>query len=394
MRRLKDFIQLIVARWRAAPKLVTLTVINLAVAMCILDVFANAGLNINTYINQTFLSAESMREVLVTSKTAGDLTPQSQLLADPTVSTWRGICAADVPVSDVQGTANQGEPPTVTIMDASDMVFPGQDLGGGPEFSKVTTSSDWRGGVVISQTYLTKFNGADPLGRIVSFTYQSVAYRLPITAVIAFTAEAGYDTTYQADMYVLAQNLKTPPTRYAMVDVQIKQLNMVRTFVNRPDLQGLLVLSNLDDVEQSLAMSRAIAFILLLIGLALLCLTAVGLVNSLTFLQEQDVRHVALLQLLGFSSRSLTLMTLLESALMGVLGYIVGGGAFLGLMGIAQLANPGHLGTVSTAILANVNITLVWASLVASVVVVMVCKLLAARRVGRFDFLPLLKAER
>lgn len=94
---------------------------------------------------------------------------------------------------------------------------------------------------------------------------------------------------------------------------------------------GLLASSLSDVVEQANQIFRVIQIILMLFGIVALVVSAIGMFNTMTITLLERTEEIGIMKSIGASDGSISLMFIMESAIMGFLGGV--GGVILGIVG-------------------------------------------------------------
>lgn len=95
--------------------------------------------------------------------------------------------------------------------------------------------------------------------------------------------------------------------------------------------QGLLVSSLSDTVDQANQIFRIIQIVLMLFGIIALAVSAIGMFNTMTIALLERTEEIGIMKSIGASDGSISLMFIMESAIMGFLGGL--GGVIIGLLG-------------------------------------------------------------
>lgn len=88
--------------------------------------------------------------------------------------------------------------------------------------------------------------------------------------------------------------------------------------------QGFSVSSISDTINQANKVFRAIQIILMVFGLVALIVSAIGMFNTMTIALLERTEEIGIMKSIGASRGSISLMFIVESALMGFLGSLVG----------------------------------------------------------------------
>lgn len=150
------------------------------------------------------------------------------------------------------------------------------------------------------------------------FTYDDGAVLLPLSKAQAFTATDGHASA----IIILNHNQKdAEKTAAALQSPGITSLSYLK--LNEVFLQTI---------------NSATGFYVILYGIVIL-VVAVIIANTLLMAVFERVREMGILAALGMKGRQIALMFLLEAALMGLVGVVLG--IMLGLAGVGYLATVG-----------------------------------------------------
>lgn len=119
--------------------------------------------------------------------------------------------------------------------------------------------------------------------------------------------------------------------RYNQVKVKCasnEKMNLVRDQILE---RGLLVSSLSDTVDQANQIFRIIQIILICFGVIALVVSAIGMFNTMTIALLERTGEIGIMKSIGASRTSISMMFIVESAVMGFFGGL--GGVFLGFVG-------------------------------------------------------------
>lgn len=119
--------------------------------------------------------------------------------------------------------------------------------------------------------------------------------------------------------------------RYNQVKVKCasnEKMNLVRDQILE---RGLLVSSLSDTVDQANQIFRIIQIILICFGVIALIVSAIGMFNTMTIALLERTGEIGIMKSIGASRTSISMMFIVESAVMGFFGGL--GGVFLGFVG-------------------------------------------------------------
>jgi len=388
-----DLFHMIFSKWKNSKKLIILTIANLSVGLCILMVFLNAGININKYIYDSFFSSERLRHIIIEQKVGSPIPISSDFLADNVVADVRIIYDSEVEAISIDDVDYSGTISLdITIMQAAGILFEGEYVGG-ELFEDTSSISKWDEGIILSERALIIFGDDSPLDKMVRFEYNGQDYTLPITAILCDSAEENYNVEYKSYMYVMSDNLGKLPTDVEQLDIRLDKIEKVEVFLNNYDFSRFEVDSNINEIKRILSLSNIVLLLLSITGILFVLFSAIGIINCLSYMHEINLKGICLLKIIGFCPKDIFLLNLFESFLLGLFGNIVSCFMFFGVTFLAKVAKIFDFEFINTESLLNINYNYIWCCLVVSIMIVIVCKIFASKRVTASNVLNLFKNE-
>lgn len=322
MRFLADLFQLIINRWKHDKVLVGLTVINISMGAVLLVIFMNAGVNINTYINKTFLDNERLRKVTVyyedgtflNSKEVKEIEEKNQS------AEIREIKDTNIKVQQVAGKKIETQELNLTLLHSEEILFSGDYMNQEP-FTKKDVK--WKSGIILSER-LIKYFGNEIIGQEVSFSYCGKQYNIPIVGVITSEAEENFDVSYKGEMYLSWDYLQERKTDTKILVAEIPTMEQVKPFVESIKGNSYEVMSDYLEAEKIHIISLIVQVVLIVVGILLAVLASIGMVNTLEALYDKAIRNIGMLRMIGFSRRKVIAMSLMENVFIGVIGGSIG----------------------------------------------------------------------
>lgn len=391
MKLIRDLIRIVFVRWANCKKLIVLTTFNLTIGLCTLMFFVNIGYNINSYVDSNFLTNERLQHVLIYSDKKMHIPENSGFLKDENVNAARLIYDSNVDIKTI-GEVDYSDKIyfDATIMDSPNILFEGEYMSDEAFLEK---EDNWKSGVILSERCLAIFDGVNPMGEEVCFSYNGRDYILPITGIITSKAEENYDYDYKSFMYIFSNNISSLPEGLEAVDLRIDELASMEKFINTYTSDSYRIISNLGDVERLLALSRSISLIFIITGILFVLFTSLGIINSLSSMQEKNMKNICLTKIIGFSNSILWTINLIESIMIGIISAIAAVLTFEILIFIMRYNNLFHFEFINIDSLLSCNSEIIVVCIVASIVIVIVCKSIVLKKVKKNNIMQILKGE-
>lgn len=129
-----------------------------------------------------------------------------------------------------------------------------------------------------------------------------------------------------------------PLSKYSQVKVRVANADVLEetraTFLD----QGFVVFALSDVVEQANKVFKALQIMLAAFGAAALLVSAIGMFNTMTIAFLERTQEIGIMRAIGASERDVFLIFIIESAIMGMLGGVVG--IMIGFI-LQQIVNAG-----------------------------------------------------
>jgi len=143
---------------------------------------------------------------------------------------------------------------------------------------------------------------------------------------------AGVIESDESTAYINADSLSNLNiARYSQLKVKCSSSDVMAVVRDKIVEQGLLVSALSDTVEQANQVFRVIQIILMLFGVIALVVSAIGMFNTMTIALLERTEEIGIMKSIGASNKGISLMFMMESAIMGFLGGI--GGTVMGVIG-------------------------------------------------------------
>ncbi|OGI23382.1 MAG: hypothetical protein A3E91_02400 [Candidatus Moranbacteria bacterium RIFCSPHIGHO2_12_FULL_40_10] len=197
--------------------------------------------------------------------------------------------------------------------------------------------------VIISSSISQVFGkSADELmGKEISFTFY-----IPKEENIESSLKSNFETFDPEKKYTIAgviesdenivyvnldslENMKIE--KYSQLKVKCENSVVMGQIRDKILAEGLLVSSLSDTVEQANQIFRVIQIILMLFGIIALVVSAIGMFNTMTIALLERTEEIGIMKSIGATDGAISVMFVMESAIMGFLGGL--GGVAIGLLG-------------------------------------------------------------
>ncbi|OGI16581.1 MAG: hypothetical protein A3J63_01895 [Candidatus Moranbacteria bacterium RIFCSPHIGHO2_02_FULL_40_12b] len=197
--------------------------------------------------------------------------------------------------------------------------------------------------VIISSSISQVFGkSADELmGKEISFTFY-----IPKEENIESSLKSNFETFDPEKKYTIAgviesdenivyvnldslENMKIE--KYSQLKVKCENSVVMGQIRDKILAEGLLVSSLSDTVEQANQIFRVIQIILMLFGIIALVVSAIGMFNTMTIALLERTEEIGIMKSIGATDGAISVMFIMESAIMGFLGGL--GGVAIGLLG-------------------------------------------------------------
>ena len=199
-------------------------------------------------------------------------------------------------------------------------------------------TKDEKSSIVITKAVAQVFDSApeDMLGQTVSLTlFQSDAsgksqksstFALPDTYTIVGVVEGEENLVYLS----LDSLGEFPLVSYTKLKVKCSSTDTINSVRAEIEGKGFIASSISETVDQANKVFRAVQIVLMVFGLIALIVSAIGMFNTMTIALLERTEEIGIMKSIGAAKRSIALMFLTESTLMGLLGAL--GGVVLGML--------------------------------------------------------------
>ena len=330
--RLFDLIKLSLRMFKARAMRTFLTVLGMSVGIAAIIFLVSFGYGLQRTLLQKITTSDALVSLDVTRTTAEDSPP----LDDATLETLRSLpnVADAIPVLELAG---QGKFDTVTLdintvsAPASFLKSEGLKLSTGRFFSQDETD-----GIVITQAVAKVFETTpeEMIGKSVSVTlFQSESggrsqKRSTFTLKEAYVI-VGVVQGEENIAYLPLDSLDGFPfTAYTKLKVKCASTSTLADVRTRIEELGLTASSISETVDQANKVFSAVQVVLMIFGLIALIVSAIGMFNTMTIALLERTEEIGIMKAIGAAKRSIALMFLTESTIMGLLGAL--GGVVLG----------------------------------------------------------------
>jgi len=330
--RLFDLIKLSLRMFKARAMRTFLTVLGMSVGIAAIIFLVSFGYGLQRTLLQKITTSDALVSLDVTRTTAEDSPP----LDDATLETLRSLpnVADAIPVLELAG---QGKFDTVTLdintvsAPASFLKSEGLKLSTGRFFSQDETD-----GIVITQAVAKVFETTpeEMIGKSVSVTlFQSESggrsqKRSTFTLKEAYVI-VGVVQGEENIAYLPLDSLDGFPfTAYTKLKVKCASTSTLADVRTQIEELGLTASSISETVDQANKVFSAVQVVLMIFGLIALIVSAIGMFNTMTIALLERTEEIGIMKAIGAAKRSIALMFLTESTIMGLLGAL--GGVVLG----------------------------------------------------------------
>ncbi len=330
--RLFDLIKLSLRMFKARAMRTFLTVLGMSVGIAAIIFLVSFGYGLQRTLLQKITTSDALVSLDVTRTTAEDSPP----LDDATLETLRSLpnVADAIPVLELAG---QGKFDTVTLdintvsAPASFLKSEGLKLSTGRFFSQDETD-----GIVITQAVAKVFETTpeEMIGKSVSVTLFQSESGGRSQKRSAFTLKEAYVIVgvVQGEENIAYLPLDSldgfPFTAYTKLKVKCASTSTLADVRTQIEELGLTASSISETVDQANKVFSAVQVVLMIFGLIALIVSAIGMFNTMTIALLERTEEIGIMKAIGAAKRSIALMFLTESTIMGLLGAL--GGVILG----------------------------------------------------------------
>jgi ABC-type antimicrobial peptide transport system permease subunit len=330
--RIFDLIKLSLRMFKARAMRTFLTVLGMSVGIAAIIFLVSFGYGLQRTLLQKITTSDALVSLDVTPASSENSLP----LNEETIETLRSLpnVADTLPVLELAG---QGKFDTVTLdintvsAPASFLKSEGLKLSTGRFFTKDETNN-----MVITEAVAKVFDIApeEMIGKSVDVTlFQSDASgrsqkRSTFTPKESYTI-VGVVQGEENIVYLSLDSLDGfPLTAYTKLKVKCASTGTLASVRTQIEELGLTASSISETVDQANKVFGAVQVVLMIFGLIALIVSAIGMFNTMTIALLERTEEIGIMKAIGAAKRSIALMFLTESTIMGLLGAL--GGVILG----------------------------------------------------------------
>lgn len=332
--RLFDLLRLSLRMFKARTMRTFLTILGMSVGIAAIIFLVSFGYGLQRTLLQKITTSDSLVSLDVTaSGTEGNTVLDSSAIE--TIRSLQDVVDV-IPVLELPG---QGKFSNVTLdintvsSTAALLRSEGLKINVGRLFTK-----DEKNSIVITKAVAQVFNSApeDMLGQTVALTLfqndtsgksqKSSAFSLPNTYTIVGVVEGEENLVY----FSLDSLGEFPLVSYTKLKVKCGSTEVINSVRAEIEGNGFIASSISETVDQANKVFRAVQIVLMVFGLIALIVSAIGMFNTMTIALLERTEEIGIMKSIGAAKRSIALMFLTESTLMGLLGAL--GGVALGML--------------------------------------------------------------
>lgn len=332
--RLFDLIKLSLRMFKARTMRTLLTILGMSVGIAAIIFLVSFGYGLQRTLLQKITTSDSLVSLDVTEGKSGPDTP----LNSATIEQLRSLQDV-VDVIPVLELAGQGKFDVVTLdintvsSTASFLKSEGLKIETGRLFQTNETKS-----IVITKAITQVFNTTpeDMIGKSVSLSLFQSDSSGRSKKNTTFTPKDTYTIVGVASgeenlVYLSLDSLEGfPLTSYTKLKVKCSSTDSIQNVRSQIDDLGLTASSISETVDQANKVFRAVQVVLMVFGLIALIVSAIGMFNTMTIALLERTEEIGIMKAIGAGKRSIALMFLTESTLMGLLGAV--GGVIIGFL--------------------------------------------------------------
>lgn len=332
--RLFDLVKLSLRMFKARTMRTLLTILGMSVGIAAIIFLVSFGYGLQRTLLQKITTSDSLVSLDVTS--SGDTS--SAPLNTKAIDTIRSLpnVADVIPILELPG---QGKFGNVTLdintvaSTAPLLKNEGLKISVGRLFTKNEPQT-----IVITKAVAQVFNAApeDMLDQTVTLTLFQNNPSGTSKKQSAFTPETPYTIIGVVEgeenlVYLSLDSLQDfPLTAYTKLKVKCSSTDTINSVRADIETQGFIASSISETVDQANKVFRAVQIVLMVFGLIALIVSAIGMFNTMTIALLERTEEIGIMKSIGAARRSIALMFLTESTLMGLLGAL--GGVLLGML--------------------------------------------------------------
>ncbi|MBP6889281.1 MAG: ABC transporter permease [Candidatus Moranbacteria bacterium] len=332
--RIFDLIKLSLRMFKARAMRTFLTVLGMSVGIAAIIFLVSFGYGLQRTLLQKITTSDALVSLDVTQTSDENTIP----LNDETLKTLQSLpnVTDTIPVLELAG---QGKFDTVTLdintvsAPASFLKSEGLKISTGRFFTKEETTN-----IVITQAVAKVFNltPEEMIGKPVAITLFQTDTSGRSQKRSAFALKESYTIVgvVQGEENIVYLSLDSldgfPLTSYTKLKVKCSSTSTLDSVRTQIEELGLAASSISETVDQANKVFGAVQVVLMIFGLIALIVSAIGMFNTMTIALLERTEEIGIMKAIGAAKRSIALMFLTESTIMGLLGAL--GGVILGFL--------------------------------------------------------------
>lgn len=333
-----DIFKLSTRMFRARTSRTLLTILGMSIGIGAILFLVSLGYGLQKTLLEKITTAESLLTLDVTEVKSGVVSLDRGMLEK--IKNIDGVAE----ISPAFQTAAQGKMEDLSADLSVITTKPSFLRLGGIKVQKGNSLNDEnKEQVIISSSVAQVFGKStdDLMGKEISFTFY-----LPKEENSEGSLKSNFETFYPGKKYTIAgviesdenivyvdldslENMKIE--KYSQLKVKCENSGVMGQIRDKILAEGLLVSSLSDTVEQANQIFRVIQIILILFGIIALVVSAIGMFNTMTIALLERTEEIGIMKSIGATDGAISIMFVMESAIMGFLGGL--GGVAIGLLG-------------------------------------------------------------
>lgn len=328
--RFSDLLKLSLRMFKARAMRTILTILGMSVGIAAIIFLVSLGYGLQRTILERITTLDSLVSLDVTA----EKTERAAVLSDSSIARLRNIpnVVEIIPVLELSGQAKLGSV-TLDVGTVSSTAGLPKVEGLVIEQGRIFTETEAQG-VVITAAMARAFNvtPVEILGKTITLTLfqsdatgqskQARAFSPKNAYTIVGVAEGEENTVYAS----LNSLSGFPLTQYTKIKVKCSTATVLPAV--RAEIEGLgfNVSSIAETVAQANAVFRVVQIVLMVFGMIALLVSAIGMFNTMTITLLERTEEIGIMKAIGASRLNISLMFLMESTIMGLLGALGGVG--------------------------------------------------------------------
>lgn len=332
--RFADLLKLSLRMFKARTLRTTLTILGMSVGIAAIIFLVSFGYGLQRTILERITTSDTLVSLDVTTEKTDKAVP----LNDESITKLKSIPdVVDVlPILELSGQA-KFESVTLDVGTVSSTAALPKIEGLIIEQGRIFSETEPQG-VVITAAMARAFNSTpgEMLGKTISLTlFQSDATGQS-KQMRAFNPKSPYTIMGVAEgeenvVYLSLNSLVGfPLTQYTKIKVKCSTATVLPAVRAEIETLGFSVSSISETVAQANSVFRVVQIVLMIFGMIALLVSAIGMFNTMTIALLERTEEIGIMKAIGASRLNISLMFLMESTLMGLLGAV--GGVILGLV--------------------------------------------------------------